>query len=65
MSVRGQADNAQGIYIGKAALKRYADQSLTWTHGEKTEDELLQRIWNLANDVKRLVAASASDGKSA
>jgi hypothetical protein len=34
----------------------YADRSLLWTHGQKTEDELLQRIWNLANDVKVLAA---------
>lgn len=39
-----------------SALESYAESSLTWTHGQKTEDELLQRIWNLAGDVKALAA---------
>lgn len=32
-------------------LRVYAEQSKALTHGDKTEDELLQRIWNLAGDV--------------
>lgn len=38
---------------------RYATQSLTWKAGDKTEDELLQRIWNLAVEVQRLAARAA------
>lgn len=29
----------------------YAEDSRTWMHGQKTEDELLQRIWNLSEVV--------------
>lgn len=29
----------------------YANEAHTWSHGEKTEDELLQRIWNLSEVV--------------
>lgn len=38
-------------------LLRYAEASKEWTHGMKTEDELLQRIWNLAGDVTTLTTA--------
>jgi hypothetical protein len=41
--------------FGHADLARYADESATWMSGQKTEDELLQRIWNLAGDVKVLL----------
>ena len=37
--------------------RAYAERSMTWEHGQKTEDELLQRIWNLAGDVASLAAA--------
>ena len=37
------------------AMRSYAERSLGLRHGEKTEDELLQRIWNLSGDVTRLV----------
>lgn len=40
------------------AIRSYAERSLGLEHGEKTEDELLQRIWNLANDVLKLTARS-------
>lgn len=36
-------------------LHAYAESSKAFTHGEKTEDELLQRIWNLAGDVTGLI----------
>ena len=38
-------------------LLRYAEASKERTHGMKTEDELLQRIWNLARDVTTLATA--------
>lgn len=36
-------------------LLAYAQATYSWEAGQKTEDELLQRIWNLADDVGRLV----------
>jgi hypothetical protein len=36
-------------------LRWYAEEAASWTHGMKTEDELLQRIWNLSRDVIRLL----------
>lgn len=39
-------------------LDAYAERSLAWEHGQKSEDELLQRIWNLAHDVRTLCTAA-------
>lgn len=36
-------------------LLAYAKSSIALAHGDKTEDELLQRIWNLSEDVRNLV----------
>lgn len=41
-------------------LRRYAEAAKGWgTDSNKTEDELLQRIWNLAHDVTKLLDFSA------
>jgi hypothetical protein len=54
---RNLGERPVGRSGGTAALRRYAAESAKWRHGEKTEDELLQRIWNLAADVRKLDAA--------
>jgi hypothetical protein len=33
---------------------QYAEQSLQWEASGRTEDQYLQRVWNLANDVRIL-----------
>jgi len=50
------------------AIARYAEDSKGWRAGQKTEDELLQRIWNLAADVtillNRIGALEAYKGRT-
>lgn len=49
-------DGAHKITAG--TRRQYAEQSLLWTQpSTRSEDEYLQRIWNLANDVIVLEAA--------
>ena len=46
--------------IAVGTRRQYAEQSLKWdaaVASEKTDDELLQRIWNLAEDSLHIIAA--------
>ena len=47
-------DSKQQSHPVSPDMRGYAERSLLLRHGDKTEDELLQRIWNLANDNARL-----------
>lgn len=45
-------------------MRAYAESAAGWGHGDKSEDELLQRIWNLAGDVGKLVELAGKRGLS-
>lgn len=49
-------------FVTAKEARAYAQRSLELTHGDKTEDELLQRVWNLAKDVIRLTYRLEGDG---
>lgn len=50
------------VRVGKATVgtrRQYAEQSKAWKHGDRSEDQLLQRIWNLSDDVFSLIEYAA------
>lgn len=52
----GKGGNMSDIAVG--TRRQYAEQSLKWdAAAEKSDDELLQRIWNLAEDSLHVIAA--------
>ncbi len=42
--------------IDPGSERLYAEVSRTWMHNQKTEDELLQRIWNLSEALLKACA---------